>query len=105
MAAKLYNIELCKVYSYKGFLAELLDKHREYEEKYNELKKNVGDIFIHIKSKKNRQEILNSGMGLCLFMDIVTSQPKYSKMGIVDRFLNQYKEAGEAMVELLNYMK
>ena len=58
-----------------------------------------------MKSSKNKQDLLNKGLGLCFFMDMITSQPKYSKMGIVDKYFADYKDAGAAMVELLDYMK
>ena len=44
-------------------------------------------------------------MGLCLFIDVVTTQPKYNNNSIVSRFFGNYKEAGEAIIELKNYMK
>ena len=105
LAAKLYGIELYKVYSYDEFLAKLYTTHKEYEKEYQKMKKSVGDIFAHVKSSKNTQDMLNKGLGLCLFMDMITSQPKYSKMGVVNKFFGEYKEAGAAMVELLDYMK
>jgi NTE family protein len=105
IAAKLYNIELYKVYSYEDFINKLYQTHNTYLNEYNKMKRGIGDIFEHIKSKKNIQEILNRGMGLCLFIDLVTLQPKYNKNGIINRIFGEYKEAGEAMVELINYMK
>ena len=105
LAAKLYGIELYKVYSYSEFVAKLYTTHKEYEKEYQKMKKSVGDIFAHMKSSKNKQDLLNKGLGLCFFMDMITSQPKYSKMGIVDKYFSEYKEAGAAMVELLDYMK
>lgn len=104
IAAKLYNIELYDVYSYEEFLNELYLVHNKYLEEYKKMKKGIGDFVQHLKSKKNIQEIINRGMGLCLFIDMVTLQPKYSKIGIVNKLFGQYKEAGDAMVELINYM-
>ena len=105
LAAKLYGIELYKVYSYSEFIAKLYTTHKEYEEEYQKMKKSVGDIFAYMKSSKNKVDILKRGLGLCFFMDMITSQPKYSKMGIVDKYFADYKDAGAAMVELLDYMK
>ena len=105
LAAKLYGIELYKVYSYSEFVAKLYTTHKEYEKEYQKMKKSVGDIFAHMKSSKNKQDLLNKGLGLCFFFFFLTSQPKYSKMGIVDKYFSEYKEAGAAMVELLDYMK
>ena len=51
------------------------------------------------------QDILSKGMGLCLFIDLVTLEPKYNNSGIINKLFAEHKEAGEAMVELLNYMK
>ena len=103
-AAKLYDIELYKVYNYKNFLSELYSVHNIYLNEYNKLKNGVSDIFEYIKSKKNIQNIINKKMILCLFIDIVTLQPKYNKNKIIKKFFSEYKEAGEAMVELVNYM-
>lgn len=104
IAAKLYGIELYKVYSYENFLTELYDIHNCYLKEYQKMKKGIGDMFEHIKSKKNIQEIINRKMGLCLFMDLVTFQPKYNKNKIVNKLFGEYKEAGDSMVELINYM-
>ena len=68
------------------------------------MKNKILDVFEYIKSKKNIQEIINKKMVLCLFIDIVTLQPKYNKNILVKKFFGEYKEAGEAMVELVNYM-
>lgn len=104
IAAKVYGIELYKVYSYENFLKELYDIHNKYLEEYKKMKKGISDIFEHVKSRKNIQEIVNKKMGLCLFMDVVTLQPKYNKNKIVNKLFGEYKEAGDAMVELINYM-
>ena len=37
-------------------------------------------------------------------MDVVTLQPKYNENKIVNKLFGDYKEAGDAMVELINYM-
>lgn len=105
MAAKLYGIELYEIYNFEDFLNVLYETHKKYLEEYNKLKNGIGDIIEYVKLRKNIQEIVNKGMGLCLFMDMVTLQPKYSRSGIVNKFFGQYKEAGDAMVELINYMK
>ena len=105
MAAKIYGIELYEIYNFEDFLNILYDTHKKYLEEYSKLKNGIGDIIEYVKLRKNIQEIINKGMGLCLFMDMVTLQPKYSKSGIVNKFFGQYKEAGDAMVELINYMK
>ncbi|MGN1013423.1 MAG: patatin-like phospholipase family protein [Clostridia bacterium] len=104
IAANLYDIELYKVYSYENFLKELYDIHNKYLEEYKKMKKGISDMFEHVKSRKNIQEIVNKKMGLCLFMDVVTLQPKYNKNKIVNKLFGEYKEAGDAMVELINYM-
>ena len=104
IAARLYDIELYKVYSYEEFLNKLYTEHKKYLSEYRKMKKGIGDIFEHIKSKRNIQEIVNKKMGLCLFMDVVTLQPKYNENKIVNKLFGDYKEAGDAMVELINYM-
>lgn len=104
IAAKLYGLELYKVYSYESFITELYDIHSTYLDEYRKMKNKISDIFEYIKSKKNIQEIINKKMILCLFIDIVTLQPKYNKNILVKKFFGEYKEAGEAMVELVNYM-
>ena len=98
------GLELYKVYSYESFITELYDIHSTYLDEYRKMKNKILDIFEYIKSKKNIQEIINKKMILCLFIDIVTLQPKYNKNILVKKFFGEYKEAGEAMVELVNYM-
>lgn len=104
LAAKLYDIDMYKIYNYEEFLNELNLKHQRYTKEYNALKVSVTDIRLFIKSPKNMQDILSKGMGLCLFIDLVTLEPKYNNSGIVNKLFSEYKEAGEAIVELLNYM-
>ncbi len=103
-AAKLYSIDLYKVYSFEEFVSELYNKHNEYEREYNRLKKEIKDISL-FRNKNNIQDMLNRGMGLCLFIDRITLQPKYNNNSIINRLLGEYKEAGEAMIEFINYMK
>lgn len=105
LAAKLYDIEMYKIYNYEEFLNELYFKHQRYVKEYNSLKLSTTDIRLFIKSPKNMQDILSKGMGLCLFIDLVTLEPKYNNSGIINKLFAEHKEAGEAMVELLNYMK
>ena len=105
LAAKLYDIDVYKIYNYEEFLNELYLKHQRYAKEYNSLILSTADIRLFIKSPKNMQDILSKGMGLCLFIDLVTLEPKYNNSGIVNKLFTEYKEAGEAMVELLNYMK
>ena len=105
LAAKLYDIDMYKIYNYEEFLNELYIKHQRYAKEYNSLVLSTADIRLFIKSPKNMQDILSKGMGLCLFIDLVTLEPKYNNSGIVNKLFAEYKEAGEAMVELLNYMK
>ena len=64
-----------------------MPEHKKYLSEYRKMKKGIGDIFEHIKSKRNIQEIVNKKMGLCLFMDVVTLQPKYNKNKIVNIFI------------------
>ena len=94
-----------KIYNYEEFLNELYLKHQRYVKEYNALKLSTTDIRLFIKSPKNMQDILSKGMGLCLFIDLVTLEPKYNNSGIINKLFAEHKEAGEAMVELLNYMK
>ena len=104
-AAKLYQMNLYKVYTADVFLEELYDIHKKYSKEYKKAKKDIKDIKLLTKSVRKTQDLISKGMGLCLFMDLVTLQPKYNQKGIVNRFFGEYKAAGESMVELLNYMK
>ena len=105
LAAKFYLIDMYKVYNFDEFLKELYSRHSKYTKEYKKLKKDIKDVKILFKNRNKLQNIINKGMGLCLFIDVVTTQPKYNSNSIVSRFFGNYKEAGESMVELKNYMK
>lgn len=102
-AAKLYSIELYKVYTFDEFIQTLYETHKKFEREYNKVKKEIKSVKL-FRSNNNIQDILNRGMGLCLFIDKAL-EPKYEKKAIVSKVLGEYIEAGEAMIELINYMK
>lgn len=105
LAAKFYLIDMYKVYNFDDFLNELEIRHDKYTKEYNKIKKDIKDIKILFRNRNKLINIINKGMGLCLFIDVVTTQPKYNNNSIVSRFFGNYKEAGEAIIELKNYMK
>lgn len=102
-AAKIYGMDRYKTYKYKEFVDELLNKHREAEEKYHVLKSNM-DIKIIIKNPVKIKNLLNKGLGISLLMDIISVQPSARNLKIIKKTFSDYLEAADGMLELTNYM-
>lgn len=95
LAAKMYEMDMYKVYSCKEFLNELYDKYLEKCEEYNKQKEN-GKVGIYNKDKM---------IGLYSYIERISEDPKYDTAKTVEMFLKEIKEAAAALIELENFMK
>lgn len=101
-AAKIYNIDRYKIYTAEEFLKLVLEKHEKYQSQYNKFRKMFN--FKRIVSQyKLAMRVINKGFGLCLFMDMLSSEPKYRTNKLLNKFFSDYIVATDAMNELINY--
>lgn len=100
-AASVYKMDKYKIYTMKSFLNELLEKQEQAEKKYQMIKTNF-DPFKEVRKLKTLIKMIDKGLGLCFFMDIVSRQPIYRTMKIVNEVFSDYIAAGDAMIELKN---
>lgn len=101
-AAKIYNIDRYKIYSAEEFLEVVLEKHEKYQNQYNKFRKMFNFKRI-ISQYKLVMRVINKGFGLCLFMDMLSSEPKYRTNKLLNKFFSDYIIATDAMSELTNY--
>lgn len=101
-AAKIYNIDRYKIYSAEEFLEVVLEKHEKYQNQYNKFRKMFNFKRI-ISQYKLVMRVINKGFGLCLFMDMLSSEPKYRTNKLLNKFFSDYIIATDAMNELTNY--
>lgn len=98
-AAKIYGIDRLRVLNYREFIDELLNKHKEIESNYAKVRKNM-DIKNLIKYHREISKLIEKGFGICLLMDIITTQPSARNFKIVRKTFQEYLEAADAMLEL-----
>ena len=48
-------------------------------------------------------KVINKGFGLCLFMDMLSTEPKYRTNKFLNKFFSDYIVATDSMNELINY--
>lgn len=103
-AAKIYGIDRYRVLKYKEFIDELIEKHKDAEERYNKVRHNL-DIKSLIKHHREISSMIDKGLGICLLMDIISSQPSMRNSKFIKKSFSEYLEAADAMLELTNYME
>ena len=101
-AASIYNIDKYKIYTAEEFLEKLMEKHKKYENEYNKFRK-IFNFKRIISQYRTVIRIVNKGFGLCFFMDMLSSEPKFRTNKLLNKFFNNYIVATDAMNELINY--
>ncbi len=101
-AARIYQIEKYKIYTAEEFLSLLLKKHEAMDEKYKRISQKFNFKRI-ISQYKLVLHTINKGFGLCFFMDMLSSEPKFRNNLILKKFFSDYIVATDAMNELKNY--
>ena len=102
-AAKIYNIERYKIYSAEEFLKILEEKHKQAEEKYERIRKNL-NIKSFWQVRNNANDIFNKGLGLCLVQDFYMDHPATKRLRYLDHYISDYLLSSKAMIELENYL-
>lgn len=98
-AARIYKMEKYKIYTAEEFLKELKEKHVKMKKKYNAI---VGLVNTNIFTEiKNLIKIVNKGLGVCYFEDLLRKAPK-ERDGIHKIMFSEYISAAIGITELLN---
>ena len=102
-AAKIYEINKYKAYTFAEFLEELAKKHSEAKEKYEQIKYVLQEKNI-AKLKENIHEIFNNNLGICFVTDLYLDKPMSKKFDYLRNFIQDYMESVEALLELERYL-
>ena len=98
-AARIYKMDKYKIYTAKEFLNELKEKHEKASKKYEKIRANQNKIIF--KEIKNLMEIVNKGLGVCFFEELIEKNPK-ERDGIYKLMFSEYISAAIGMIELAN---
>lgn len=100
--AKIYDIERYKIYTADEFIEAILNKHEKYQNEYNKFR-NIFNFKKIVSQYKLVMKVINKGFGLCLFMDMLSTEPKYRTNKFLNKFFSDYIVATDSMNELINY--
>lgn len=100
-AASIYQIDRYQIYTADEFLDLILQKHKENLKEYNKIREKFEFKKI-IRQYKLVMHVINKGFGLCFFMDMLSSEPKYRTNRLLKKFFSDYIIAIDAMNELKN---
>ena len=98
-AGRIYKMDKYKIYTAKEFLDILKEKHEKAYNKYIKIKDN--DEKVLFKEIKNLVEIVNKGLGVCFFQDLLSKSPK-ERDGIYKVMFSEYISAAIGILELIN---
>lgn len=101
-AAKIYNIDKYQIYTAEEFLDLIMKKHEIYQTEYNKFRK-VFNFKRIVSQYKLVMRVITKGFGLCFFMDMLSSEPKFRTNKLLNKFFSDYIVATDAMNELINY--
>ncbi|HQN62234.1 MAG TPA: patatin-like phospholipase family protein [Flexilinea sp.] len=101
-AAKHYGIDRYQIFKDDSFLSAILEKHRQARKQFNDYQT---DSIMNrvIKSPSLITKMINSGMAIAWFEEMVMSWPG-QKFAALQRFFGEYMMAAYAMIELQFYM-
>ncbi len=102
-SARIYKMNKYKLYNFNEFIEELYTKHENAKKEYETLKN-----AIHTKSipsvKRNILKIFDGGLGICFATDIYMNQPVSKKISYLKKFLQEYFDSMDSLLELENYL-
>ncbi len=101
-AASIYNVHKYNIYTAEEFLNLLITAHQKAQNEYLKIRKMFNFKKI-VSQYKLVMHVINKGFGLCFFMDMLASEPKYRTNRLVKTFFSNYIDAVDAMNELENY--
>ncbi|MEG0873156.1 MAG: hypothetical protein RSE00_04385 [Clostridia bacterium] len=93
-----------KIYGYKEFLEELLNRHKKAEKEYKEIRDDF-DPLQKVKELTTLFKMIKRGLGLNFFLDVISKQPAYRNKIIIKEIFSDYLVSGDALLELINYYK
>lgn len=96
-AAKIYKMDKYKIYKYDEFMTELLEKHKEAKLKYLKLKSKFVPKII-ITEFKDILPIINKGLGICFFEDILKEYSNNNKL--INNIFSDYINSAKAIIDL-----
>ena len=100
-AAELYEIEKYKVYKFDEFIDILIRRHDAAKRKYTSVK-DTFDISNILEKSKELESIINSNLGICIVMDILSIRPTLRNNKLMQKNLYEYFLATDAIKELMN---
>ena len=103
-AAKIYGLDKYKAYSFEEFIEELIKRHNEAKEKYQNLK-HLSKEKNRIKLKENIDRIFNDNLGICFVTDLYLDKPMSKRFDYLRKFIEDYVDSVEAILELESYLK
>lgn len=103
-AAKIYGLDKYKAYEFEEFIEELVKRHNEAKEKYKNLKYLSKEKNI-IKLKENINRIFNENLGICFVTDLYLDKPMSKRFDYLRKFIEDYVDSVEAIIELESYLK
>lgn len=103
-AAKIYGLDKYKAYSFEEFIEELIKRHNEAKEKYQNLKY-LSKEKNRIKLKENIDRIFNDNLGICFVTDLYLDKPMSKRFDYLRKFIEDYVDSVEAILELESYLK
>lgn len=103
-AAKIYGLDKYKAYSFEEFIEELVKKHNEAKEKYQNMK-HLSKEKNRIKLKENIDRIFNDNLGICFVTDLYLDKPMSKRFDYLRKFIEDYVDSVEAILELESYLK
>ena len=103
-AAKIYGLDKYKAYNFEEFIAEIVKKHNEAKEKYKNMQYLSKEKNI-IKLKENIDRIFNENLGICFVTDLYLDKPMSKRFDYLRKFIEDYVDSVEAILELESYLK
>ncbi len=97
-AAKIYKIDKYRIYKADEFLELVLNKHNNAKLQYGRIKSKLSPKII-IKEFTRIISMINKGLGICLFSDIIKSSTNYN-IKMINNLFSDYITASKAMIEL-----
>lgn len=99
-AADLYEVEKYKIYKFEEFIDIIIKRHDAASRKYNGVKDNF-DIAGILEKGKDLDDIINTNLGICIVMDILSTRPILRNNKLMKKNLYEYFQATDAIKELM----
>ena len=99
-AASIYEIDKYKIYTATEFIDLIKKRHDAAYRKYNNVKDSF-DIGNMISKGKILDEIVNTNVGICILMDILSIRPTFRNNKVVYKNLYQYLQAADAIFNMI----